>query len=111
MYSFLVYVFLAAKCWSSHAAKLTYEWYDIMTQILDMHLSLLPVKCKQDLKNSIWDITFKIMTGKLPCANWCYLIILLYVQYSSKACLLQFLLLPSAHYQGGELIWIFCPRG
>jgi hypothetical protein len=24
-----------------------------MTQILDMHLSLLPVKCKQDLKNSI----------------------------------------------------------
>ena len=37
------------------AGKLQNWHMSDMTQILDMHLSLLPVKCKQDLKNSIWD--------------------------------------------------------
>ena len=31
-----------------------------MTQILDMHLSLLPVKCKQDLENSIRDMKYYV---------------------------------------------------
>jgi hypothetical protein len=35
------------------AGKLQNWHMSDMTQILDMHLSLLPVKCKQDLKNSI----------------------------------------------------------
>jgi hypothetical protein len=37
------------------AGKLQNWHMSDMTQLLDMHLSLLPVKCKQDLKNSIWD--------------------------------------------------------
>jgi hypothetical protein len=45
------------------------------------------------------------MTGKLACANCAS-----NSMYPSKDCMLQFLLLPSAHYQGGELIWIFVPR-
>jgi hypothetical protein len=42
------------------AGKLQNWHMSDMTQILDMHLSLLPVKCKQDLENSIWDMTYYV---------------------------------------------------
>jgi hypothetical protein len=59
MYSFLVYVFLAAKCcWSWQVAKLTYEWYDPNIGYASQFAS--SKMYKQDLKNSIWDMKYYV---------------------------------------------------
>ena len=51
--SFIFYVIFAAKCCWNCKDDIWVIWPKT-DFLLDKHLSLLPVKCKQGLKNSIW---------------------------------------------------------